>query len=122
MDWLGPRKPEIDRLEPGRLTAGLTGIRNQKRDGWDLDKLKMVWLGPRQLKMVLLGSRQLEMDWLRCEAKDGLAGPLTARDGLMGRRGLGQSAYTGGAQSIAPAQSIAHGQIGDTISQKTLNF
>ncbi len=42
VDWLGPRKPEIHRLEPGRLTAGLTGIRTQKRDGWDLDKLKMV--------------------------------------------------------------------------------
>ncbi len=26
--------------------------------------------------------------------------------------------YTVGAQSIAPAQSIAHGQIGDSISQK----
>jgi hypothetical protein len=82
----GPGKPEIDRLEPGRLTAGLTGIRNQKRDGWDLDKLKMVWLGhrqlkmvwlsPRHLKMVWLGPRQLKMVWLGPgQAKDGLAGP-----------------------------------------------
>jgi hypothetical protein len=31
-------------------------------------------------------------------------------------------AYTVGAQSITPAQSIAHGQIGDNISQKKQIF
>ncbi len=35
VDWLGPRKPEMDRLEPGRLTAAWTD--------WD-QKLKERWL------------------------------------------------------------------------------
>ncbi len=35
---------------------------------------------------------------------------------------LDQYLYTVGAQSIAPAQSIAHGQIGDSISQKNEIF
>jgi hypothetical protein len=41
-----------------------------------------------------------------------------------GEKNLGQFSknYTVGAQTIAPAQSIAHGQIGDSISQKNKIF